>query len=162
MKGAFHCKTPDCAGWTIIGRLTAREDFLGATLFNRLFSCPAQPDRHSAYPRIFSSPEFCVLVEWTFLTVTLYKLINYRKFVQRLLFKFYEILTRTGRTSIIKSDIKSTTDDVWLCHRRVTIYLNFIARGQREHLQVSPLQENKLHHVSGEKIEASLDRRQYL
>ena len=21
MSGAFHCKTPDCAGWTVIGRL---------------------------------------------------------------------------------------------------------------------------------------------
>jgi hypothetical protein len=20
MSGAFHCKTPDCAGWTVIGR----------------------------------------------------------------------------------------------------------------------------------------------
>ena len=21
IKGAFHCKTPDCAGWTVIGKL---------------------------------------------------------------------------------------------------------------------------------------------
>ena len=20
IKGAFHCKTPDCAGWTVIGK----------------------------------------------------------------------------------------------------------------------------------------------
>ena len=23
IKGAFHCKTPDCAGWTVIGAFSA-------------------------------------------------------------------------------------------------------------------------------------------
>jgi hypothetical protein len=30
MSGAFHCKTPDCAGWTVIGtrfKGTVKQDF---------------------------------------------------------------------------------------------------------------------------------------